>query len=59
MWIVCSVHKHTIQQVPDFIHVDLKVGNLQQNKTKKHGAADLCVKGERQEKGNDTDRERM
>lgn len=28
----CSVHKHTIQQVPDFIHVDLKVGDLQQNK---------------------------
>lgn len=32
---MCSAHKRTIQQVPDFIHVDLKVGDLQKNK--KHG----------------------
>lgn len=43
---MCSVHKHTIQQVTDFVHVDLKVGDLHQNK--KHRAADLCAdkKGE-------------
>lgn len=43
---MCSVHKHTIQQVPDFIHVDLKVGHLQQNK--KHGLAELCVREQRE-----------
>lgn len=27
---MCSEQQHTIEQVPDFIHVDLKVGDLQQ-----------------------------
>lgn len=26
---------HTVQEVSDFIHVDFKVGDLQQNETKK------------------------
>lgn len=28
------VHVHTIQQVPDFVHVDLKVGDLKKEDTK-------------------------
>lgn len=31
---MCSVQKHTVEQIPYFIHVDLKVGNLEQNKQK-------------------------
>lgn len=53
---MCSVQKPTIQQVPDFIHVYLKVGDLQQ--IKKHEAVNFRkTEGERQKQGSDTERE--
>lgn len=42
---MCSGNKHTIQQVPDFIHVDLKVGDLQQ-KQETWGSWSLRTGGE-------------
>lgn len=47
-----SMHRHTIEKVPDFIHVDLKVGYLQSiNRSIKLTTGRVGMEGE-----NDTDK---
>lgn len=55
---MCSAQKHTVEQIPYFIHVDLKVGNLEQNKqTKNKNMGQLNFVEERRKNCNNTNKE--